>query len=233
MPRQARLEIPGVPLHITQRGVNRCAIFLDDDDRRHYLRLLGESAASHALQIHAYVLMGNHVHLLVSSDEAGKVSLAMRQLGQAYVTAFNRRHRRTGTLWEGRFKSCLVDSDRYLLTAYRYIELNPVRAAMVEKPEYHHWSSVHANLALCVDALVTPHTCFLDMGDTRQARAKAYAAWLKQGVSDEELIAIRQHLQQERAFGSKRFQAMAEKTLGRAVSVRRPGRPTRAEAEGI
>lgn len=134
MPRQARLEIPGVPLHITQRGVNRCAIFLDDDDRRHYLCLLGESAAEHGLEIHTYVLMGNHVHLLVSSGESGQVSLAMRQLGQAYVTAFNRRHRRTGTLWEGRFKSCLVDSDRYLLTAYRYIELNPVRAAMVEKP---------------------------------------------------------------------------------------------------
>lgn len=150
--------IPGVPLHITQRGVNRCAIFLEDEDRRHYLRLLGESAANQELQIHAYVLMGNHVHLLVRSDESGKVSRATRQLGQAYVTAFNRRHRRTGTLWEGRFKSCLVDSDRYLLTAYRYIQLNPVRAATVERPEHHHWSSVHANLALCEDALVTPHT---------------------------------------------------------------------------
>lgn len=111
MPRQARLEIPGVPLHITQRGVNQCAIFLDDEDRRHYLRLLGESAASHGLRIHAYVLMGNHVRLLVSSDESGQVSLGMRQLGQAYVTASNRRHGRTEMLWEGRFKSCLVDSD--------------------------------------------------------------------------------------------------------------------------
>lgn len=235
MPRQARLEIPGVPLHITQRGVNRCAIFLDDDDRRHYLCLLGESAAKHGLEIHAYVLMGNHVHLLVSSGESGQVSLAMRQLGQAYVTAFNRRHRRTGTLWEGRFKSCLVDSDRYLLTAYRYIELNPVRAAMVEKPEHHHWSSVHANLARCEDSLVTPHPCFVAMGSTPLERADAYGAWLKQGISDDELIAIRQHLQQERAFGSKRFQAMAEKTLGRPVSLRRPGRPRRPDVglEGI
>jgi REP element-mobilizing transposase RayT len=124
MLRQARLKIPGIPLHITQRGVNRCAIFLDYEDRHHYLRLLAGSAANHGLQIHAYVLMGNHVHLLVSFAEPGKVSLAMRQLGQACITAFNRRHRRTGTLWEGRFKSCLVDSDRYLLTAYRYIELN-------------------------------------------------------------------------------------------------------------
>ncbi len=228
-PRQARLEIPGIPLHITQRGVNRCAIFLDDDDRRHYLGLLGESAAKHGLRIHAYVLMGNHVHLLVSSDESGQVSLAMRQLGQAYVTAFNHRHRRTGTLWEGRFKSCLVDSDHYLLTAYRYIELNPVRAAMVEHPEHHHWSSVHANLARCEDSLVTPHPCFIAMGNMPLVRAEVYRAWLEQGISDDELIAIRQHLQQERAFGSKRFQAMAEKTLGRPVSLRRPGRPRRAD----
>ncbi len=132
---------------------------------------------------------------------------------------------------EGRFKSCLVDSDRYLLTAYWYIELNPVRAAMPEKPEHHHWSSVHGNLALCEDPLVTPHACFMAMGDTRQSRAEAYRTWLEQGVSDDELIAIRRHLQQERAFGSKRFQAMAEKTLGRPVSVRRPGRPSRDENE--
>ena len=102
---------------------------------------------------------------------------------------------------------------------------------MVERPEHHHWSSVHANLALCDDSLVTPHACFIEMGDTPLVRAEAYRAWLEQGVSDDELIAIRRHLQQERAFGSKRFQAMAERTLGRPVSVRRPGRPSRAETE--
>ena len=227
MPRQARLEIPGIPLHLTQRGVNRCAIFLDDDDRHHYLDLLADSATQHALCIHAYVLMGNHVHLLVSSAEAGKVSRAMRQLGQAYVTAFNRRHRRTGTLWEGRFKSCLVDSDHYLLTAYRYIELNPVRAAMVVRPWEHRWSSVHANLALRRDPLITPHRSFVAMGTTPLERAAAYRLWLREGVGEDELAAIRKHLQQERAFGSKRFQAMAERTLGRPVSVRPPGRPRR------
>jgi putative transposase len=103
---------------------------------------------------------------------------------------------------------------------------------MVEKPEHHHWSSVHANLARCEDPLVTPHACFMAMGDTRQLRAEAYRTWLEQGVSDDELIAIRRHLQQERAFGSKRFQAMAEKTLGRPVSVRRPGRPSRDDEGG-
>jgi len=231
MPRQARLEIPGVPLHITQRGVNRCAIFLDDDDRQHYLGLIALSAKKHALRIHAYVLMGNHVHLLVSSGQAGMVSRAMRQLGQNYVTAFNRRHRRTGTLWEGRFKSCLVDSERYLLTAYRYIELNPVRAAMVAAPEDYPWSSVHANLGLRHDPLVTPHESFLAMASDAAERAAAYRIWLREGVGSDELLAIRQHLQQERAFGSHRFQAMAEKTLGRPVSLRRAGRPRREPIE--
>ena len=110
--------------------------------------LLTESARDNDMAIHAYVLMGNHVHLLVSTTRPGALSDAMRQLGQNYVPAFNRRHRRTGTLWEGRFKSCLVSTDHYLLTVYRYIELNPVRAAMVQAPEDHPWSSVHANLGL-------------------------------------------------------------------------------------
>ena len=125
-----------------------------------------------------------------------------------------------------------MDSDRYLLTAYRYIELNPVRAAMVEQPWHHPWSSVHANLALRHDPLITPHPNFAGMGETPQARADTYREWLKQGVSDDELIAIRKHLQQERAYGSKRFRAMAEKTLGRPVSLRRPGRPRSDESGG-
>lgn len=172
MRRHARLEIPGIPLHITQRGMNRCAIFVGDEDRRYYLRLLGENAARHDLQIHAYVLMGNHVHLLARSGKLRNVLLAMLQVAQAYFTGFNRRHRRTGALWEGHFKSGLVDSDRFLLTTHRYIELNPVRAAMFEQPERHHWSRVHARLALCEDSQVTPHPLFMAKGDPRQRAPK-------------------------------------------------------------
>ena len=156
--------------------------------------LLAASARKHALQIHSYVLMGNHVHLLISSENLGALSKAMRQIGQNYVSTFNRRHRRTGTLWEGRFKSCLVDSDRYLLTVYRYIELNLVRAAMVEMPEHYPWSSVHANLALRCDPLVTPHGTFLAMAADRAQRAEAYRVWLHAGVNDDELADIRQHI---------------------------------------
>jgi len=203
MPRQARLEIPGVSVHVTQRGVNRCAVFLDDDDRQHYLRLLLASAQQHALRIHAYVLMSNHVHLLISSDKAGTLSKAMRRVGQNYVSM------------------CLVDSDRYLLTVYRYIELNPVRAAMVEIPEHYPWSSVHANLALRSDPVVTPHETFLAMAPDRAQRAETYLVWLRAGVNDDELANTRQHIKQERALGCPRFQAMAEKTLARSVIVRR------------
>jgi putative transposase len=230
MPRGLRLDIPHVPLHITQRGVNRGAIFVDDDDRQHYLMLLAESARDRDLSIHAYVLMGNHVHLLISATRSGATSEAMRQLGQNYVPAFNRRHRRTGTLWEGRFKSCLVSTDQYLLTVYRYIELNPVRAFMVQAPEHHPWSSVHSNLGLKFDPLVTPHETFLAIANDPVERISAYRSWLHAGVSDDEIEIIRAHLKQGRALGDRRFQAMVEKTLGQPASTKPQGRPSRSKS---
>ncbi len=156
MPRRPRLQLPGYPLHVTQRGVNRCAIFVDNIDRHHFYELLCEAMAEHSIGVHAYVFMGNHVHLLLTPPEREALSLAMRNVGQCYVQAFNKRHRRSGTLWQGRFKSCLVDTERYLMTVYRYIELNPVRASMVALPEQYRWSSVHANLGLFEDRLIKP-----------------------------------------------------------------------------
>lgn len=231
MPRRPRLEIPGIPLHITQRGVNRGAIFLDDDDRRHFLHLLRLASRESALAIHAYVLMDNHFHLLLSSARSGTLSRAMRNLGLCYVQAFNHKHHRSGTLWQGRFKSCLVDSERYVLAVYRYIELNPVRAALADRPETYAWSSVHANLGLCAGDIVTPHRCYLDLHHDPSRRAAAYRAWLHEGIDDENLRRIRVHMEQERALGSPRFQAMAEATLGRPVQVRTRGRPRRRNPE--
>ena len=137
MPRRPRLELPGVPLHITHRGVNRAATFLDAEDFTHYRHCLGDALAEQGVALHAYVLMTNHVHLLVGADLPGAVSRMMQSLGRRYVRAFTARHGRTGTLWEGRYKSCLVDNDGYFLTCLRYIELNPVRAAMVIQPWDH------------------------------------------------------------------------------------------------
>jgi len=231
MPRRPRLEIPGIPLHVTHRGVNRCAIFIDDEDRDHYLRLLGLVARDEALAVHAYVLMSNHVHLLVSSEHTGATSATLRRTTQCYVQMFNHRHRRSGTLYEGRFKSCLVSSDRHALNVYRYIERNPVRAGMVNSPEEHAWSSVHVNLGRRFDSLVTPHGCLLALGEDAESRAVAYRQWLHAGGDEEELQSIRAHLIQQRAYGDVRFQGMVEKTLNRPAVVRQPGRP-RATSEG-
>lgn len=141
MPRRPRLLLPDIPLHITQRGVNRCATFVDADDHRFYLALMSDVLVAGGIQIHAYALMGNHVHLLVTPSSGSDLSHAMRRLNQRYVGAFNRRHGRTGTLWESRFRSCLVQTEGYLLTLYRYIDLNPVRAAIVASAEDYCWSS--------------------------------------------------------------------------------------------
>ena len=227
MPRQPRLELPGSPLHITQRGVNRCAIFVDDEDRQHFYGLLYEAMAENAVAVHAYVFMGNHIHLLATAPAPEALSRAMRNFGQCYVQAFNKRHGRCGTLWQGRFKSCLVDTERYLMTVYRYIELNPVRAAMVAAPEQYRWSSVHANLGLQVEPLVTPHATFLQLDHDPQGRAQAYRTWLQEGVGEDELLTIRAHLQQERALGDRKFQVMVDRALGRPVHLRGRGRPKR------
>ena len=219
-------------MHVTHRGVNRAAVFLDAEDFDRYRTLLGKALSREGVALHAYVLMGNHVHLLVSAERALAFSRAMCLLGQGYVPAFNRRHGRTGTLWEGRFRSCLVDSEGYLLTAYRYIELNPVRAGMVERAEDYPWSSVRANLGVAGDPLVTPHAQFIAMGTDIAERSSWYRAWLDQGVPPDDLDAFRTHAAQERAFGSTRFQAMVAATLNREVSVRRRGRPRREPVAG-
>jgi putative transposase len=217
--------LPDVPLHITHRGVNRAATFCEPEDNVAYLEALQAALVLHDVRLHAYVLMTNHVHLLASAAVPGRIARAMRDLGRDYVPAFNRRHGRTGTLWEGRFKSCLVASDDYLLRAYRYIELNPVRAAMTSRPEEHRWSSVHANLGRRTDPLVTPHETFLALGTTVEGRAARYRDWLEAGMPAEELESLRRHAQQERAWGCPRFQAMVERTLQRPVACRPRGRP--------
>ena len=227
MPRQPRLYLPGVPLHVTQRGVNHCAIFVDDTDRQHYYQLLRDTTVECDIAVHAYVFMGNHVHLLLTAPGCDALARAMRKAGQCYVQAFNHRHQRSGPLWQGRFKSCLVDSEHYLIAVYRYIELNPVRAAMVERPEQYRWSSVHANLGLIDDPLVAPHPRFTALGQDRAARTSAWRDLLQKGIRLGDIEGIRAHLKQERALGDQRFRAMVEKSVGRPVRIRPRGRPRR------
>ncbi|MGX9190360.1 transposase [Stenotrophomonas sp. Ker107b] len=227
MPRSARLVLPGIPLHVIQRGVNRAALFIDDEDRRHYLRLLRNACRKQAVAIHAFVLMGNHVHLLITPSTAEGLAPAMRQCGQNYVQYFNKRHVRSGTLLEGRFKSCLVDSDGYLMMVHRYIELNPVRAAMVAFPEEYRWSSVRVYLGLEHNPMLTPHPCYTLLGPTPEARANAYSEWLRASIQPDERERIVIYVAQERALGSPRFQDMVGRALQRSVVCRPAGRPVK------
>lgn len=225
--RRPRLELPGIPQHVTHRGVNRGATFIDDEDFAAYLQALERASGEQGVSIHGYVLMTNHVHLLVSAESAGAVSRMMQAVGRRYVRAFNARHGRTGTLWEGRYKSCLVDTDRHLLACLRYIELNPLRAAMVAQPWDYRWSSVHGHLGLRVDARLTPHAGYLALGRDAGEREMAYRRVLMEALSDDVLADIRSHMQQERALGSPAFRSMVERALNRPVEVRPQGRPRR------
>lgn len=230
MPRPPRPDLANVPQHVIQRGNDRRACFFEEDDYSTYLTMLRAAARRHGCAIHAYVLMTNHVHLLVTPVEARAVSAMMQTLGRNYVAYVNGRYRRTGTLWEGRYKSCLVDSDRYVLICYRYIELNPVRAGMVATPIEYRWSSHRCNAAGETDALIRPHAQYLALGWASGSACTAYRALFAQGMSDDRLAEIRAYVQQQKALGSARFQAQIEEALGRYVQIRPAHRPRQPQA---
>jgi putative transposase len=227
MARQPRLDIPHIPQHIVQRGNNRLPCFLDDGDRRRYLQLLQEALLHTKCHLHAYVLMDNHVHLLITPSAAGAVARLMQKIGRQYVSQFNARHQRTGTLWEGRYKSCLVDSESYLLHCYRYIDLNPVRARITDDPVSFHWSSAAAHVGQRVEAFLTDHPIYTALGTDREERGAHYKTLLNQVLSDDDLCAIRAYLQQQRALGHDAFKAMVEAKTPRFVGIRPPHRPPR------
>jgi len=174
MPRLARLVLPDVALHVIQRGHDRSACFRDDTDRLVYLVLLRDCLKKSHCLLHTYCLMTNHIHMLLTPPHAVACAVLMRNLGQRYVQYFNRRYARTGTLWDGRPRSCLVDSARYVLACYRYIERNPVRAGIVEEPAAYQWSSHQANIGRIDDSLLTPHAEYGAPGNDLDSRRRAY-----------------------------------------------------------
>lgn len=174
MARLPRQIVAGYPYHVIQRGHNRLAVFVDDADRIRYLRGLHEAAEVHSLSIHAYVLMDNHVHLLATPSRDDSLALTMQAVGRSYVRAFNRRHGRSGTLWEGRFRSSLIEADRYLLACQRYIELNPVRAGMVEQAADWPWSSHRHYAGGATDPRLRAHPTIFALGNTPFERESAY-----------------------------------------------------------
>lgn len=192
MARQIRLIVPDVALHIVQRGVDRQDCFRHDADHLVYLALLRELLAEARCALHAYCLMTNHVHLLLTPTDDQGPSTLMRRLGQKYVPYFNRRYGRTGTLWEGRFKSCLVDSPRYVLGCHRYIERNPVRAGIVGEPAAYPWSSHLGNIGGAENPLLTPHAEYDALGLEDASRRSAYAEMFDVGDDAEIVKAIRE-----------------------------------------
>ena len=226
MPRRARLRLAGVPLHLIQRGNNGAACFFAAADYALYLHHLAELARQVGCLVHAHVLMTNHVHLLLTPRAADSASLLMKHLGQRYVQYVNRTYRRSGTLWEGRFKSCLAQSEAYVLACYRYIELNPVRAAMVAHPRDYRWSSYRANAEGEACDWVVAHDEYCRLGDSATARQAPYRALFKAHIDPALVTAIRDATNGNVALGNPRFQLEIEAALGRRARHGKAGRPS-------
>lgn len=224
MPRKPRFRLSGVPQHVIQRGNNRQPCFLSLRDYRCYLDWLREACDKFGCVVHAYVLMTNHVHLLLTPERTGAVSLLMQSLGRRYVRYVNDTYQRTGTLWEGRYKASLVESETYLLTCYRYIELNPVRARMVGRPGDYRWSSYAHNALGCPDRCLVPHPVYLQIDSDPDGRRQAYRELFQSEMDKELLRTIRDTLNQELVLGSDQFKDGIEATLKRRARRGKAGR---------
>ncbi len=225
MPRRARLTLAAVPMHVIQRGNNRQACFFADDDYRLYLNWLKEYAAKTGCRIHAFVLMTNHVHLLVSAEVDDGVGALMKALGQRYVQYVNRTYRRSGTLWEGRFRSCLTQEECYFLACQRYIELNPVRARIVEHPSDYPWSSYRVNAEGESNSLIQPHPLYLALATDPSTRQAAYRDLFRDQLDPELINALRSATNGNFALGDSRFTDQISRAIGRRATPGTSGRP--------
>lgn len=235
MARLPRFALPGQPQHVIQRGNNRTPLFAKPADYSAFRRCVTTACTEHGCQVHAYVLMTNHVHLLVTPRDASGVGKAMQSVGRRYVAYFNAVYRRTGTLWEGRYRAAPVDTEQYLLACYRYIELNPVRAGLVADPVDYPWSSYRANAFGQFDALVKPHERYCSLGADPVSRRAAYRALFEHGLDDALLHEIREATNKRWGLGSARFRegiaallARRAQPLPRGGARAGAGRPRRS-----
>ncbi len=223
MARKPRLYIPGCSHHVIQRGNNREACFYDESDYKVYLDILKESSFKHNVAVHAFVLMTNHVHLLVNPSCENGVSKMMQSIGRSYVGYFNYTYGRSGTLWEGRYKSTLVDSEKYMLTVSRYIELNPVRAAMVSHASEYPWSSYHGNALGKEIELLKQYQAYLQLGTTKQERICAYCELFKGHMSQKTIDEINESTIKGWVLGDARFKEQIELYTGVSAKPRQRG----------
>lgn len=231
MPRRPRLHLPGFPLHVIQRGNNRNPCFFSDDDCAAYLDWLRRAALKLDCAIHAYVLMTNHVHLLLTPSRPRAASTLMQSLGRRYVQYVNHTYRRSGTLWEGRFLSSVVHADAYLLKCMRYIELNPVRAGMVEQPGDYRWSSFRRNGLGRPDRMIREHDIYSLLGPDPEARQQAYRALFRVQLDNEVLAEIREASQTGTLLSGERFRKEIEITQQRKLTRAPRGRPRKLTEE--
>lgn len=227
MARLPRLTVPGYPHHVIQRGNNRQTIFAGTGDYEAFIGLLGDNAVRFGVALHAYVLMGNHFHLLATPEAADSLPALMQAVGRRYVRWFNDAQGRTGTLWEGRYKSTLIQTERYLLACMAYIDLNPVRAGMVAEPSDYPWSSHVHYTGLRHDRLVTPHPLYWSLGNTPFAREAAYAELVRQGITAQQQDELTRSALKGWALGEADFVANLQKATPRRVSPSAAGRPAR------
>ncbi len=230
MPRRPRIVVPNIPLHIIQRGNNKQVCFFSDDDYLFYLQWLEEYASISECLIHSYVLMTNHVHILLTPKRINSAGDLLKRLGQRYVQYINRTYKRTGTLWEGRFRSCLIQEDKYLLTCQRYIELNPVRAGIVKHPGEFRWSSYRHNGQGEKSELITPHLLYHELGNIKDEKLSAYRGLFRDQLVSAEIDQIRKATNGNFALGVKRFQDKISMMLGRRVFPGKAGRPKKKKS---
>ncbi len=227
MPRKPRFFLPDTPVHVVQRGHSREPVFFEDSDYHAYLDWLTEAASRYECAIHAYVLMTNHVHVLVTPREPEGVSRMMQYVGRRYVPYINYTYGTSGSIWEGRYKASLIHDEQYLLICMRYIELNPVRAKMTHAPRQYRWSSYRANAEGREDKLITPHRLYASLGRTNTDRQEAYRALFKAHVDEKDLDDIRAAWQTGTPLGNDYFKEMIERKLKSKVGQARRGRPTK------
>ena len=229
MPRRARICLPNVPQHLIQRGNIRQACFVADEDYRFYLDWLAEYSGKMGCSVHAYVLMTNHVHLLVSAERSAATGEMMKALGQRYVQYFNRTYRRSGTLWDGRYRSCPTQAEDYLLACQRYIELNPVRSGMVVHPADYRWSSYRSNAQGKADSLIHPHALYDALGADPACRQAAYRELFRNELEPKMVDEIRRATNGNFALGNALFAEQIGAALGRRVTPGRSGRPRKLD----
>jgi len=226
MPRKARIVVPNTPHHIVQRGHNKQVVFVSDDDYQYYLENVFEWKEQLNCKVHAWCLMTNHIHLIINPgndmDNLGKL---MKRLAGKQTRYVNRLEKRTGSLWEGRYKSSPIETDAYLLACCRYVELNPVRARMVEKPEEYCWSSYQEKIGLKEQDKMDTDACYLSLGETQEQRMARYKRWVESEVSEQEIKSIREAIQRGHPTGSPLFTEAIEKKLDIRLSLNKPGRP--------